>query len=61
MDVNGKNVECSRGCFKSRELDAKVRSILDSYFIHGRLYTWTENSYPFFFISETGRDIRKMF
>ena len=28
---------------------------------HGRLYRWTENSFPFFFISETSRDIKKMF
>ena len=26
---------------------------------HGHLYRWTENSFPFFFISETSRDIKK--
>ena len=27
--------------------------------VHGRLYRWTDNSFPFFFIPETSRDIKK--
>ena len=34
--------------------------ILKCTIAHGRLYRWKENSFPFF-ISETSRDIKKMF
>ena len=51
-----------RGCTTSDQ--GFIKYIFEGYFYelpHGRLYTWTENSFPFFFISETSRDIKKMF